>query len=129
MPAAARISDLHVCPKSEPGPVPHVGGPVAVGEPTVLIGFQPAARVGDKLVCVGPPDSISEGESTVVIGGKDAARMGDPTSHGGKVVMGCPTVIIGSSAQAETLRTDKPFCEECERKKREREARRKRGRA
>jgi hypothetical protein len=100
-----------------------------MGEATVLIGFQPAARVGDELVCVGPPDSIAEGESSVLIGGKAAARFGDATSHGGKVAAGCPTVTIGSSAQAETLRTDKPFCEECERKKREREARRKRGRA
>lgn len=129
MPPAARISDHHTCPKAEPGPVPHVGGPVAVGEATVLIGFQPAARVGDKLVCVGPPDAISGGEPSVLIGGKDAARLGDPTSHGGVVVVGCPTVLIGSSPQAETLRTDKPFCEECERKRREREARRKRGKA
>jgi uncharacterized Zn-binding protein involved in type VI secretion len=126
MPAAARISDMHTCPKVEPGPVPHVGGPVSVGEKTVLIGFMPAARVGDALVCVGPPDSIKQGEPTVLIGGKEAARLGDPTSHGGVIVVGCPSVNIGSSAQAETLRTDKPFCEECERKRREREAQQKR---
>jgi len=125
MPPAARITDNHVCPKVEPGPVPHVGGPVIVGEPTVLIGFMPAARVGDQLICVGPPDAISAGESTVVIGNKDAARLGDPTEHGGRVVMGCLTVNIGSSAQAETLRTDEPFCEECERRRQEREAARK----
>ena len=125
MPLAARIADNHVCPKVEPGPVPHVGGPVLSGEPTVLIGYRPAARVGDKLVCVGPPDSISKGEPTVVIGNKDAARLGDPTSHGGRVVQGCMTVSIGSSPQAETLRTDEPFCEECEAKKKAREARRK----
>ncbi|AGP42301.1 hypothetical protein SCE1572_52065 [Sorangium cellulosum So0157-2] len=104
--------------------MPHVGGPVVVGEPTVLIGFQPAARVGDKLICVGPPDSIAQGESTVLIGNKDAARLGDPTSHGGVIVKGCPTVMIGSSAQAETLRTDKPFCEDCERKRKQQERRR-----
>lgn len=126
MPGAARISDFHTCPKVEPGPVPHVGGPVSIGEPTVLIGFQPAARVGDMLVCCGPPDSISAGEGTVIIGNKPAARMGDKTSHGGVIVAGCATVIIGSSAQRETLKTDEPFCEECERKKQEREARRKR---
>lgn len=122
MPPAARITDFHTCPMVEPGPVPHVGGPVIVGEVTVLIGYMPAARVTDKLVCVGPPDSISKGEPTVLIGNKDAARIGDPTSHGGIVVKGCPTVLIGSSAQAETLRTDKPFCEECERKRKEQEA-------
>ena len=125
MPPAARISDMHACPKVEPGPVPHVGGPVNTGEPTVLIGFMPAARVGDMAICVGPPDSVKKGESTVKIGGKEAARLGDPMSHGGVIVAGCPTVIIGSGPQAEALRTDKPFCEECERKKKEREARKK----
>lgn len=124
MPPAARITDNHLCPKVEPGPVPHVGGPVISGEPTVMIGFMPAARVGDTLVCVGPPDAVSAGEPTVVIGNKDAARIGDPTEHGGRVVQGCLTVIIGSSPQAETLRTDEPFCEECERKRKAREARR-----
>jgi uncharacterized Zn-binding protein involved in type VI secretion len=123
MPPAARISDMHTCPKIEPGPVPHVGGPVAVGEPTVLIGFMPAARVGDKAVCIGPPDAVMQGESSVQIGNKDAARMGDPMEHGGVIVAGCPTVLIGSSAQAETLRTDQPFCEECERQRQERERR------
>ena len=129
MPPAARITDMHVCPKVEPGPVPHVGGPTTSGEGTVLIGYMPAARIGDSLVCCGPPDRISQGESSVKIGYKPAARLGDSTSHGGKLVAGCPTVIIGSSAQAETLKTDKPFCEECERKRKEREAKqmRKRG--
>jgi uncharacterized Zn-binding protein involved in type VI secretion len=122
MPPAARITDMHVCPKVEPGPVPHVGGPTISGEGTVLIGFMPAARVGDSLVCCGAPDTISKGEPSVKIGNKHAARLGDATSHGGKIVAGCPTVIIGSSAQAETLKTDKPFCEECERKRKEREA-------
>ncbi|MFO0587882.1 MAG: PAAR domain-containing protein [Polyangiaceae bacterium] len=125
MPPAARISDMHACPKVEPGPVPHVGGPVNTGEPTVLIGFMPAARVGDMAICVGPPDSVKKGEPTVKIGGKEAARLGDPMSHGGVIVAGCPTVIIGSGPQAEALHTDKPFCEECERKKIEREARKK----
>ncbi|WP_395857825.1 PAAR domain-containing protein [Cystobacter fuscus] len=91
---------MHACPKVEPGPVPHVGGPVVAGDSTVIIGGMPAARVGDKLVCVGPPDSVSEGEPTVIIGGKPAARLGDPTAHGGVIVSGCPTVIIGSTAQS-----------------------------
>ena len=118
MPPAARVTDMHVCPEVDPGPKPHVGGPVAAGEATVLIGFQPAARKGDKAVCIGPPDTISAGEGSVLIGGKPAARLGDATSHGGKIAMGCPTVLIGSSAQGQTLKTDRPFCEECERQKR-----------
>ncbi|WP_395849995.1 PAAR domain-containing protein [Cystobacter fuscus] len=126
MPPAARISDMHVCPKVEPGPVPHVGGPTSSGESTVIIGGMPAARIGDSLVCFGgPPDSISQGESTVIIGGKPAARLGDGTSHGGVLVMGCPTVIIGSSAQAQTVvvaaRDGTPFCEECEKRRRAQE--------
>ena len=116
MPPAARITDHHTCPKSEPGPVPHVGGPVCVGDSSVHIGFQHAARVGDALVCTGPNDAVSAGEPSVLIGGKHAARFGDPTTHGGTLVEGCPTVIIGSSNQAEALKTDAPFCEECARK-------------
>jgi uncharacterized Zn-binding protein involved in type VI secretion len=93
---AARLTDMHVCPMINPGGVPHVGGPVLPpGSPTVLIGGMPAACVGDMLVCVGPPDTIAMGSSTVLIGGKPAARMGDSTAHGGTIVVGCPTVLIG----------------------------------
>ncbi|MGP8304858.1 PAAR domain-containing protein [Vibrio sp. YIC-376] len=98
MPPAARITDMHVCPMATPGlpPVPHVGGPViGPGVPTVLIGKMPAAVVGDTCTCVGPPSTIVKGSATVMIGGKPAARIGDTTNHGGNVVMGCFTVIIG----------------------------------
>ncbi len=96
MGAAARITDMHVCPMVSPGPVPHVGGPILpAGEPTVLIGGMPAARVGDMATCVGPPDTIVMGSGTVIIGGMPAARMGDLTAHGGTIVVGCPTVLIG----------------------------------
>jgi uncharacterized Zn-binding protein involved in type VI secretion len=44
--------------------------------------------------CVGPPDSIIIGAPTVLIGGQPAARMGDATAHGGVIVLGCFTVII-----------------------------------
>lgn len=96
MPPAARVTDMHVCPMVNPGPVPHVGGPILPpGAPTVLIGGMPAAVVGDQCVCVGPPDAIAMGSATVFIGGKPAARMGDSTAHGGTIVAGCPAVIIG----------------------------------
>jgi uncharacterized Zn-binding protein involved in type VI secretion len=78
-----------------PGPVPHVGGPICVACPTVVIGFLPAARVGDMAVCVGPPDTIAMGSTTVTIGYMPAARIGDQTAHGGVIVAGCPTVMIG----------------------------------
>ncbi len=95
---AARLTDMHVCPMVTPGvpPIPHVGGPVVgPGCPTVLIGAIPAARVSDQCVCVGPPDVISRGSFTVLIGGLPAARMGDLTAHGGSIVLGLPTVLIG----------------------------------
>ncbi|MEL7343122.1 MAG: PAAR domain-containing protein [Bacteroidota bacterium] len=95
MPPAARLTDMHTCPMVT-GTVPHVGGPITgPGVPTVLIGNLPAAVVGDLLVCVGPPDSIIKGSATVLIGGKPAARMGDSTAHGGVIVKGEPTVMIG----------------------------------
>ncbi|MDG2467909.1 MAG: PAAR domain-containing protein [Pirellulaceae bacterium] len=97
MPPAARIGDMHVCPMMTPGtpPIPHVGGPISVGYPMVLIGGMPAARVGDMAVCVGPPDTIAMGSLTVKIGGMPAARMGDSTAHGGTIAVGMPTVMIG----------------------------------
>lgn len=96
MPPAATIGNMHVCPLVNPGPVPHVGGPITgPGVPTVLIGGQPAAVVGDMCVCTGPPDTIVKGSATVLIGGKPAARMGDSTAHGGTIVLGVPTVMIG----------------------------------
>ena len=92
---AARLTDMHTCPMST-GPVPHVGGPiVGPGVPTVLIAGLPAAVVGDMVICVGPPDTIAKGSATVLIGGKPAARMGDQTAHGGAIVLGAPTVLIG----------------------------------
>lgn len=95
MPPAVRLTDMHTCPMVT-GTVPHVGGPVvSPGCPTVLIGFLPAARVTDQCVCVGPPDSIAKGSATVMIGNLPAARVGDQTAHGGVIVAGCPTVIIG----------------------------------
>lgn len=95
---AARLSDMHTCPMQTPGtpPIPHVGGPVVgPGAPTVLIGNLPAAVVGDTCICVGPPDVIVQGSTTVLICSKPAARMGDTTAHGGTIVAGYPTVLIG----------------------------------
>lgn len=97
MPPAARITDMHVCPMVTPAPVPipHVGGPIVLGCFTVLTGMMPQAQVTNMCVCVGPPDAIAMGSTTVLVGGLLAARMGDPTVHGGAIVLGLPTVIIG----------------------------------
>ena len=99
MPPAARITDMHTCPMQDPtpvGPKPHVGGPILPpGCPTVLIGGLPAAGMGDPATCVGPPDAIAKGSATVLIGNRPAARMGDSMAHGGTIVVGFPTVMIG----------------------------------
>lgn len=98
MPPAARLTDMHTCPMLTPGvaPIPHMGGPlIGPGVPSVLIGKLPAAVVGDHAACVGPPDAVVKGSATVLIGGRPAARLGDTTAHGGCIVMGCPTVLIG----------------------------------
>ncbi|PYP91719.1 MAG: type VI secretion protein [Candidatus Angelobacter sp. Gp1-AA117] len=119
MPPAARLTDMHTCPMVT-GVVPHVGGPIAGPCSTnVTIGGLPAARVTDKAVCVGPPDMIAKGSPTVQINNLMAARIGDNTVHGGVIVMGFPTVIIGEigmgGAQGATLKaaakSGAAFCE------------------
>ena len=93
MPPAARILDMHVCPLATPEP--HIGGPIITGKFNVIVGKMPQARVLDKLICKGPPDMIIKGSPTVIIGKLPAARMFDLTVHGGVIVTGCYTVIIG----------------------------------
>jgi uncharacterized Zn-binding protein involved in type VI secretion len=76
--------------------VPHVGGPiVGPGGVTVLIGGLPAARISDLAVCVGPPDVIALGSFTVITEGMPQARIGDLTAHGGAIVLGEFTVLVG----------------------------------
>jgi len=109
LPPAARITDMTTCPAVAPGPTPHVGGPIITGEPTVITCWQPQARVSDKSMCApGIPASIVKGSMTVIVGGKPAARIGDTTSHGGVIVTGCPTVIIGDMAPPPLLFIGKP---------------------
>ncbi|MFT4092326.1 MAG: PAAR domain-containing protein [Niabella sp.] len=94
---AARVGDMHVCPMVD-GLKPHVGGPVMpAGVPTVLIGGMPAATAGNMCTCASAPDIIAIGSSGVLIGGMPAARMGDMTAHGGSIVSGCFTVLIGDT--------------------------------
>jgi len=89
----ARVGDFHVCPLVS-GVVPHVGGPIVMGSPNVLIGGVPAARVGDMAVCAaGGPDAVAVGASTVMINGMPAALLGSMTAHGGVVVVGAPNVV------------------------------------
>lgn len=94
---AARVTDPHVCPMYD-GPKPHVGGPVMPPcAPTVLTGNLPQARVTDLCSCAGSPDMIVRGSIGVLVGNLPAARLGDTTVHGGSIVAGCPTVLIGET--------------------------------
>lgn len=91
----ARITDMHVCPMVT-GVVPHVGGPILPpGVPTVLVCSLPAAPLGNMATCVGPPDSIVKGSATVLTGGRPQARLLDNCAHGGVIVLGAPTVLVG----------------------------------
>jgi uncharacterized Zn-binding protein involved in type VI secretion len=67
LPAWRALSDTHGCPLFD-GPKPHVGGVVAVGSVTVMIGGLPAARQGDSVVEASAPNSIALGAPTVLIG-------------------------------------------------------------
>jgi uncharacterized Zn-binding protein involved in type VI secretion len=62
----ARI-DIHTCPLAD-GLHPHVGGRVAVGSSTVLVGGEPAARQGDIVVEAGGPNAVVTGAPGVLIG-------------------------------------------------------------
>lgn len=94
MPASC-VGDMHVCPMVT-GVVPHVGGPIMPPcDVTVLIGGRPAARMSDMCTCVGPPDVIIKGSATVLTHGLMQARIGDVTAHGGSIVVGNPTVLVG----------------------------------
>lgn len=80
--------------QTPPLPVPHVGGWYCLPA-TVLIGGLPAATLGQMCLCTGIPDSIITGSMTVLINNKPAARLGDSTAHGGTIVTGLPSVLIG----------------------------------
>jgi uncharacterized Zn-binding protein involved in type VI secretion len=83
----------HVCPMCDPGPKPHVGGPViSTQQSFVTVDGVPVATVGDKAACTGVPttSSITAGSSVASINGRKVARIGDPCEHGGKLTQGVP---------------------------------------
>jgi uncharacterized Zn-binding protein involved in type VI secretion len=100
LPMAARLGDMttHGAPLL-PGP----------GSPDVMIGGMPAWRIGlDMAMCPFPGAAphgtgpTSMGAPTVFINGMPAARVGDfvvePTGGPNVIVVGCPSVMIGSPA-------------------------------
>ena len=86
---------MHVCPMVEPGPRPHIGGPVtSTGQGFVTVNGTPIATVSDKTACTGKPGTaeITGGSSVATIQGKKIARLGDSCEHGGKLVQGVPWI-------------------------------------
>jgi len=91
---ASRISDMHVCPMVT-GVVPHVGAAIVKGEFTVLIGNKPPARSADTVTCTGPPDTIVKGSTSTLVGSMPQARVSDTCAHGGSLILGEFTVLVG----------------------------------
>ncbi|WLS05199.1 PAAR domain-containing protein [Shinella oryzae] len=82
---------MHVCPACDPGPRPHIGGPVvSTRQAFVTVNGIPIATVGDTCLCTGVPttDTITGGSSIATIDGRKIARVGDPCGHGGRLVQG-----------------------------------------
>jgi len=96
MPPAARQTDTQACPLYD-GKSPHVGGTIDSGSPDVVIEGLPAARAGEDVsACkAGGPTKIAMGSGTVEINGKLAARVGDITTHGGTIMSGAASVMVG----------------------------------
>lgn len=105
---AARTGDLHACPDMEPGPAPHVGGPVVEGSSNTFINGRPAARAGDPTACAGPPGQIEAGSSGVYINRQAAARIADRAGHDGRVADGSSNVHIGDHGRRTTGRATGP---------------------
>lgn len=92
---AVRVTDRHVCPFSD-GPVPHVGGAVvSAPAPEVLAAGLPLAAAGSLVGCEGALGFVLSGSATVLVAGQPVARVGDAAAHGGMLVGGAPTVLVG----------------------------------
>lgn len=82
---------MHLCPMVDPGPKPHVGGPVSsTSQSFVCVDGVPIATVGDRCTCTGVPTTagITGGSAIATINGKKVVRVGDSCEHGGRVVQG-----------------------------------------
>ncbi|QOY86673.1 PAAR domain-containing protein [Paludibaculum fermentans] len=105
---AARIGDMHICNAMNPGmpPTRHVGGPIIEGVETVVTGNQKQSTVTHKCICQGPTDVIAEGATTVLVNNLPAARLGDHTIHGGIIVEGYESVLIGNEGAPGAAKLD-----------------------
>lgn len=82
----AHLGHAHTCPI-------HGGGPVVnPGQTLVRFNGIPLAVEGGQCVCPHGPDPMVSGSSLVRINGCGVMRVGDKTAHGGRIVMGAPTL-------------------------------------
>lgn len=87
---AARLTDPTTCP------VPGHGSPaITSGSPDVLFDSLPAARKADVAAC--GQKIAGAYSSTVFINGRNAAVLGSTLDHGGIIIGGSGSVIIGDS--------------------------------
>lgn len=93
---AARVGDMHSCPKTTKLLVPHVGGPsVALAPVQVFAGGLPALRLGDLAVCTGSTDIVMEGAADILVEGLPWAGRSHKTAHGGVISGGLGSVLLG----------------------------------
>jgi uncharacterized Zn-binding protein involved in type VI secretion len=93
--SVARKYDRFSCSLTDPGPALHVGGTLKATQSTVKANDMPVVCVGDLATCGLPPNAVAMGSRSVFIKGKPAARFGDKMTHGGTIVGGSDTVMIG----------------------------------
>ena len=123
---AARQSDLHVCniidtvspfvkgswcTSDTPAVlVPHVGGPIIGGSPDVFIDKLPAARCGDKTLCipVSRHDLIVTGPAEIKINGVLAAMVTSVIWHTNTITTGSPSVNYGGAMVQQTINVARP---------------------
>lgn len=92
---AVRVTDRHACPFSD-GLVPHMGGAVlSAPAPEVLAAGLPLAAAGSLVGCEGALGIVLSGSATVLVAGWPVARMGDATAHGGVLVDGASSILVG----------------------------------
>lgn len=92
---AARVTDMHTCPASSGPVPHVGGAVLSTPTPTVLADGLPLAGAGSLAGCVGALGVVITGSATVLVGGQPAARMGDAMAHGGVLVSGTATVLVG----------------------------------
>ena len=107
MPAAARRTDISMCPGDSHGNIccaHSVKGPAISGSPDVLVAGEAQLRAtgvdnGVHSGCCGPNTWVTlQGSTSVFVNDLPAVRLGDATTHcggSGSIITGANNVIIG----------------------------------